>query len=939
MSSPVVLADGSTLLPGPPCVGCSLEHAGTGFMQPAGNPYSGVVFVGEALGEQEAKAGAPFVGAAGFCLSRLFRWAKWRRDHFGIANVVWCRPPGNDLDAHTGAIDSCHPYLAQYLQQQQARMPMQTHWPAITKRQPDGHVTTVHDPVSWFPQQLVVVALGNRAFEHMTGWSGVSDNRGYVYWSAWANCWVVPSFHPAYLLRGNLNQSLWLRWDIEKALALTKFKPSANPSIRPSYMPLVDPSGPVVADFVGRYKQALAQNPNLVLAIDIENPHGVMTRISFCFGPTSEQTLSLAWASYYLPVIKDLLMSPGPKAAWNRGHDLAGIGAEGIVVNGLVHDPMNGWHALHSDLEKALVNVVTRYMPYVRPWKHLFKTDLGFYNAMDSLGLWICFEGIKQELAAAGMLHIYERHMVQIDQVTSLMSKAGVQVDPVRQKAESIRLGSEQEVLELKMQDVVPVHLRPLEPKAGYVKPPADTTGLEQIVVEAEVKVCSNCMALNPLKAHFIPVSKNKPAVCPDGQVIKIVTSVIRWAKRLPFVPSTQQLVRYAQYKNHKVFKHWSTGSVTMDDEALERLVKKYPDDPLYPLVREHRGIQKEKSTYVDVPTSPTGTLHTTFNHKPSTLRFGSEDPNMQNWPPAARALIIPRPGMVFWKRDYSAIEAQLVGYEAQDPTYIRMSKLGIHDWVLCHYLHTVGGIKNGQLYKIQAADMPQTSWSDSDLKAYLGSMKKQWPVQREMCKRIVHLSNYLGTAEKIYQLYPKEFGSFQNCYALQQFYFELFPAIPKWHWNLCMQVEDSHYATNAYGYRHFFFAPFDYDPTDDGWERKWGPDAKRLIAMKPQGTAAAIMKEAMLMAHADPLVGPTLRLTIHDELFGECYPHELDEVQARAKAIMETPMPWLPLDPAWGLGTHLSIGTEGKSGFRWSDMTTELTSEHAELYALAEVL
>ena len=207
------------------------------------------------------------------------------------------------------------------------------------------------------------------------------------------------------------------------------------------------------------------------------------------------------------------------------------------------------------------------------------------------------------------------------------------------------------------------------------------------------------------------------------------------------------------------------------------------------------------------------------------------------------------------------------------------------------------------------------------------------------MCKRIVHLSNYLGTAHMIFSQYPKAFGTHENCQKLQDFYFELFPKIRAWHWQECAKVEESKYVRNAFGYRHFFFAPFDYTKTPDGWDAKWGPDAKRLIAMKPQSNAAGIMKDSMLLCHDDTLVGPTLRLTIHDELFGECWPAELDAVQARAQAIMERPLVQFPLDPAWGLGAYLSIGTEGAAGVRWSAMQKDWSTAKALDHLLLETL
>lgn len=961
MSSPVVMADGTLLTPSSICHGCVLQHSGAGYMKPSGSPHSGVVLVGEALGADEAQAGYPFVGAAGFALTRLLRFAGLRREHFGVANCVWCRPLHNDLKPFEPALDHCFPHLLDYINQQKAFFPQQTYWPAVTKPGAGNHVTVVHEPVQWSPKQLVLVALGETAFRTLTGWTGISDFRGYVFWSERTNCWVVPTFHPAYLLRGNLNQMLWARWDIEKAIELTK-RPDFQLQVP---MPLVDPPSWIVDDFIGRYSQRLASDPNTLLFFDIENPGGVMIRISFAFGSADNEVLSVGWSSHYLPAIRTLLASFGPKAAWHKHHDLSAIAAEGLQVNGVVHDSMDMWHCLHSDLDKALVNVSTRYLPWIKPWKHLFKTDIGFYSAMDSLSGWVNHHGIAAELKTENLDQVYVDHMLTIDQITGQMSKVGLQVDQPRQASLRSELRAQLATIEAAMQLVVPTELRPLNPPDGYKKPPkflnAELLGeaggvnstqssphpgpidsqqatsdpsLEYLLfVNQPVKVCSQCKMVNPLASHF-KGTKSNPAPCPTGTKVNGIADQWRWARREPFVPSTQQLLRYAAHRKHTVYKNHLTGSYTMDDEAIGRMLKKYPADPLYPLVLEHRAVQKELTTYIEVPTDDLGVVHCHFNHKPWTDRFGCEDPNMQNWPRdgAARSLFVARPGHVFWKRDYSAIEAVLVGYEAMDPTYIRMAKLGIHDYVLGNYLGMAG--------KLASNLVPQASWPDQDLKDCFKLLKATFTIEREMCKRIVHLSNYLGTPEKIYSLYPQAFGgSLGKARDLQAFYFDLFPSIPKWHLAECLKIETSFWTRNAFGYRYFFFAPFDYDRAPDGtYERKWGPDAKRIVASKPQGGAAGIIKQAMRWLAADPLVGPTLRLTIHDELFGECRLEDLDEVQAMAQHYMELPLPQYPLPAEWNLGPYLSIGTEGSSGFRWSDMSTKGVSQ-AELYELAAIL
>ena len=100
------------------------------------------------------------------------------------------------------------------------------------------------------------------------------------------------------------------------------------------------------------------------------------------------------------------------------------------------------------------------------------------------------------------------------------------------------------------------------------------------------------------------------------------------------------------------------------------------------------------------------------------------------------------------------------------------------------------------------------------------------------------------------------------------------------------------------------------------------GDDAKRLVSFLPQSTAAGIIKRATKTLWYDyPWIGESLRLLIHDAILGECDEKDLEQCLDVSKNVMEGLIPELPLDPAWGMGTHLSIATEVKVGNCWGEM------------------
>lgn len=335
------------------------------------------------------------------------------------------------------------------------------------------------------------------------------------------------------------------------------------------------------------------------------------------------------------------------------------------------------------------------------------------------------------------------------------------------------------------------------------------------------------------------------------------------------------------------------------------------------------------------MPVGPDSRVHTTFTSNPSTLRFSSVGPNLQNLPRGGeseealwvKSCFVAPAGSTFWARDFSAIEAVLVGYFAGSARYVRFAKLGVHAYLASHL---VG----------RPADL---AWGEGELRRYFKQLKAEEGATYNIAKRVVHLSNYLGTPRKMADTAPEAFPTVKDAARLQGIYFDLFPEIRTWHRTLCERVDAARrrkadegevitdpwtlgvaYARNPFGYVHRFFNVLEWEKVDGTWYSSFGEDAKRLIAFLPQSTAAAIIKRAARVMWEDyPWVGQTLRLLIHDEALGECAEADLETCLRISREVMEAPIPELPLDPSWGLGEALTIGTEAKAGPCWGTMRT----------------
>lgn len=96
--------------PEPDCSLCGLCEGRTQLVMPDGDFSSGIVFVGEAPGENEDLEGRPFVGRSGKILEAMMADAGISRSDITITNTVKCRPPGN-RDPRPEEMAACRPFL------------------------------------------------------------------------------------------------------------------------------------------------------------------------------------------------------------------------------------------------------------------------------------------------------------------------------------------------------------------------------------------------------------------------------------------------------------------------------------------------------------------------------------------------------------------------------------------------------------------------------------------------------------------------------------------------------------------------------------------------------------------------------------------------------------------------------------------------------------
>lgn len=630
--------------------------------------------------------------------------------------------------------------------------------------------------------------------------------------------------------------------------------------------------------------------------------------------------------------------------AHNCAYDHPRLVANGIPINGDEWDLMWAWHVLNSDLPKGLAFVVPSVLRDVPRWKHQATTNPGPYNALDGVNTWRLCGPLEAELHSLNLWRPFERHVVKLDQVLGTMSAQGIPVDNDARLALAADIRRDLDISAAKIQAAVPREVRKLHVYKKPVKP-EDRGNHEWTTLagERETRQCERCGLVDAKKPHVstktipnIPgqLPKRLPNPCLGASLVETTVAVELDARVEPFVVSNQQLTTYASWFKHKVPTN-KDGNPTFDEDSLATLIGRYPLDQLYPEITTFRGLDKLRSTYCGewigdrwvggIPVGPDGRVHTTYRHNPSTLRLSSQAPNLQNIPREAgadaltkriKSLFVAEPGHVIAEADFSAIEAVLVGYLglavrdnlADALAYMRLSRLGVHDYFNSHML--------AQHKKIdRPADI---SWSDADLKAFFKDLKARFPVERDVAKRIVHGSNYAATPGRLFQMSPELLKSTKNAAYLQSLYLDVCAAVRRWQDATIAQAAEEGYLRNPFGYIHRFHQVYDWKLVDGRWESSWGEDAKRALAFGPQSTGSGIIKEAMLRIADDPELAPYMRLTVHDSLLFMLPTPRAHELAARVRAEMERPVDALPLDPTWGLGTHLVIYTESKLGPNW---------------------
>jgi uracil-DNA glycosylase len=323
-----------------------MHNAAPAFAHTAGPKDAKIALVGEAWGEQESIVGKPFQGYSGQELTRMLQEAGIARRDCFLTNVLALRPPNNDLSALCCKKAECgedypHPHLGkvgQYLRPEylseleRLRVELEEVRPNIT------------------------IALGATACWALLGTNGLGSLRGTVATGTLAGGKVLPTYHPAAVLRNWANRPITLA-DLMKAK-----RESAFPEIkRPSRRILVNPTIAECHEWIARHVRAES-------ACDIETKYGMIEMVGFSADAENAMVVPFwdrarggnFWATPRLEldarnVVRSILENPFVTKIFQNGlYDLQYLMKEGYRPRSCLEDTMLYHHALYPEMQKGL---------------------------------------------------------------------------------------------------------------------------------------------------------------------------------------------------------------------------------------------------------------------------------------------------------------------------------------------------------------------------------------------------------------------------------------------------------------------------------------------------------------------------------------------------------------------------------------------------------
>jgi len=633
-----------------------------------------LMVIGEAPGEQEEAQGKPFVGPSGKILDWAFGQVGIYRPAVWLTNVIFCRPPQNDIDSIEGrdAIDACRPGLLAELTR------------------------------AWDAGVRTIVTLGLTASKALEIPGKMADIRGSVYQFQLPNSArtfnVIPTYHPSNILRQKWKRSgggtaddtvLWLA-DLRKAKTVSIEGYTREPEDF-----ILEPKLSDVLSFCTK-----AIQDHSVIAVDTETTglsfdHAKIVVIGLAVSGSRALSVPLLtshgaqyWSPEEYPKVfeaVDRLLSSCDQIYQNCFFDVPMLHRAGFKLppERVLYDTLLLHHTISPEVPHDLGTIVSLYgkTPF---WKSIFRDreqgilemdqlEMRRYNLRDSVVLHQVTPVMVQELEELKLRDLWDSEVHPLIPAVLEMTETGIGFDRTAFSSFVKRVRQKQQELEqdLKASMNLPdnfnldsddhlryflygfeptafKHLTELPGKKPGTKIYAELQGLQ--VLKDSAKPFYVIPGWNPPVAG----KSGKPAVDKEG----LLSLQIQLNNRLNTIKNPDEQARIKK--------------------LLDFLNK----------LSEYSRISKLLTTYTKYRPASDGRIYARWlMHGTVSGRLSCQNPNLQQIPKAkdeslgseVRNFFVAKPGYKLISADYVNLEAQLLAFETKDPILCSVFEQGLN--------------------------------------------------------------------------------------------------------------------------------------------------------------------------------------------------------------------------------------------------------------------
>ncbi len=801
-------------------------------MRSTGPIPASIMIVGEAPGAEEERLGEPFVGASGRLLTNLLHKAGLSRASCFVTNVCRHRPPDNDITLWTS----------------DNKKPPDPTWLRLQDRWVHPHIQSGFDHLQEeirHVQPRLIIALGNTTLWSLTSHSGISDWRGSRLSPSHLTASVVPTYHPAAVLRQSTLLPV-LQMDLTRARLIYEGKQVPRNyqfQIAPSYLETIQR-----LDWLFHQAELASPTEPLRLAGDIETRQSHIACFGIAWSDTDAICIPILQADaanpFYWPLDQEAEITQRiqrlhqhPHIEWdgqNYLYDCQYYSRFGWGLPRRVFDTMIGHHSIYSTMRKGLAFLSSMYAHDHVFWKDesknwdpkLGEKQLWTYNNKDACITWEVSREIKKERAKQGLTEHFAFQQRLFFPVLRMMDR-GVRLD--------------------------------------YPKRAAFRTQLMTAAMERQTK--------------------------------------LEWLVGHPLNPkSSKQLLNFF-YHDMRIpgVKKMGTNRLTSGSEALELITNREPLLlPVCQTIAELRSIGVFLSTFLEARPDTDGRMRSAFAIAgPTTYRFSSSENafnsglNFQNIPksekqklstaknyiklPNIRELFIPDPGYTYFDMDLDRADLQVVVWEAEDDEL----KLGLREGLDMHIFNAMS---------VYGLDLPIDELKESH--PNYPEHKKRHAKVRNLAKAAVHATNY-GVGDR--KLAMTLGITVHEASRFRSRWFAARPGILKWHKRTEEQARKHGYIENKFGARFYVLGDFDLPEA-----LAWTPQST---------VAGVINRALVNIDEAEQAgqTAIQLQLQVHDSLAGQFPTETREQSLADLHRLSSITIPYNdPLVIPVGIGTSI---------------------------------